>query len=43
MLQMLYQEKFSELAPSLKEKGIDILYNYDNKREDRQIKIIDLP
>ncbi len=34
--------KINELAPTLKEKGIDIIHNYDNKRKGRQIKIINL-
>jgi len=34
--------KINELRPTLKEKGIDIQHNYDNKRKGRQIKIINL-
>jgi hypothetical protein len=34
--------KINELAPTLKEKGLDIIHNYDNKRRGRQIKIINL-
>lgn len=34
--------KINELIPTLKEKGIDIIHNYDNKRRGRQIKIINL-
>ena len=34
--------KINELAPTLKEKGIDIQHYYDNKRKGRQIKIINL-
>ena len=34
--------KINELAPTLKEKGIDIIHNYDNNRKGRQIKIINL-
>ena len=34
--------KINELAPTLKEKGIDIIHNYENKRKGRLIKIINL-
>lgn len=34
--------KINELAPTLKEKGIEITHNYNNKRKGRQIKIINL-
>ena len=34
--------KINELAPTLKEKGIDIIHKYENKRKCRLIKIINL-